>query len=222
MADKTMAELEAKIEILENEVRNLKDIEAINRLQKAYGYYLEHWMAPEIIDLFSDGPDVSLTLGAGTYLGKEGVKRYFNNVNPTPDFLHQAMQLSSIINVDPDSNRANGRWQCWGATALPSDKGVRESFFSGIYECEYIKEAGVWKFLKLCFEQLYSATPKEGWVKAELLATHNPNLLSKCKPDIPRTINPRYHSGYIVPFRFKHPVTGKRTTEEKRNSSLIS
>jgi hypothetical protein len=221
MTDKTIAALEAKIKILENEVRTLKNIEAINRLQKAYGYYLEHWMAPEIIDLFSDGPDVSLTLGAGTYLGKDGVNRYFRSVNPGPEFLHQTMQLAGIVNVDPDGNTANGRWYGWGAVATPSDKGMRQHFFSGIYECEYIKENAVWKFQKMKFEQFYSATPKEGWVKPELLAPFNPTALSKCKPDIPRTINPRYPSGYIVPFRFKHPVTGKKTTEEKRKSSLI-
>lgn len=40
-------------------------------------------------------------------------------------------------------------------------------------------------------------------------------------PDIP--VDPkdlRYVSGYIFPFHFKHPVTGKSTTEGVRNARL--
>ena len=29
-----------------------------------------------------------------------------------------------------------------------------------------------------------------------------------------------YPSGYIVPFHFKHPVTGNETSEKKRNKAL--
>ena len=54
------SETEARIEAPEEKVRNLQDIEEINRLQRAYGFYIEHWMSQEIIDLFAD--DVSLTL----------------------------------------------------------------------------------------------------------------------------------------------------------------
>jgi hypothetical protein len=38
------------------------------------------------------------------------------------------------------------------------------------------------------------------------------------KSDLPaKGIAYSYPSGYILPFHFKHPVTGKLTTEEKRN-----
>jgi hypothetical protein len=53
-------ELEAKVKTLENKIRTLEDIEEIKKLQRAYGYYLEHWMAEDIIDCFADGPDTSL------------------------------------------------------------------------------------------------------------------------------------------------------------------
>ena len=224
----TTAEMEAKFKALENQVRSqeirlreLEDIEAINRLQRAYGYYLEHWMLQEIIDLFSDGPDVALTLAAGTYLGKSGVKRYFEHTKPTSEFLHQVMQLSGIVDVSPDGKTAKGRWYGFGAIAMPVDIGVKQSFMSGIYTCEYVKEDGVWKFKKLQFAQFYNATPAEGWVKPERLAVVDirqpSNLL---EADIPRAYNPRYPSGYIIPFHFIHPVTRKRTSEDERNSSL--
>ena len=214
-------ELEARLETLEKQVRTLQDIEEIKTLQKAYGYYIEHWMAQEIIDLFADGPDVSLTLAAGTYLGKEGVRRYFENIKPTSDFMHQVMQLSGIVNVDPDGKTAKGRWYGYGAIAVPSSAGVRESFMSGIYGCEYIKEDGTWKIKKLRFDLYYTATPARGWVRPEQAAAVDPQYTpTRLEADIPRTFNPRYPSGYIFPFHYKHPVTGKETSEGLRNSSI--
>jgi hypothetical protein len=65
---------EARLRALENQVAKLTcllDIEEIKRLQSAYGYYLEHWMADEVIDCFADGPDTTLCLYEGTWLGKE-------------------------------------------------------------------------------------------------------------------------------------------------------
>jgi len=70
-------EIEARFKGLEDKVRVLEDLEAIQKLQKAYGYYLEHWMVEELIDLFADNPQTELSLRVGRYLGKEGVKRYF-------------------------------------------------------------------------------------------------------------------------------------------------
>ena len=43
---KTVDKLVAKIQIAE-------DIESIKKLQRAYGYYLEHWQADEIVALWS-------------------------------------------------------------------------------------------------------------------------------------------------------------------------
>ena len=76
--------MESRLKTLEEQVKTLQtllDIEEIKKLQRAYGYYLEHWMAKEIVDLFSDSPDVSLEFpwNEGTYLGKEGVRKYYEN-----------------------------------------------------------------------------------------------------------------------------------------------
>ena len=75
-----LSEVEARLEVLEKQVRILQDIEQIKKLQRAYGYYLEHWMLQELLDCFSDSPDVVLDLYPGTYLGKEGVKRYYSSM----------------------------------------------------------------------------------------------------------------------------------------------
>ena len=146
-------EMEVRIETLENQIRNLQtllDIEEIKKLQRAYGYYLEHWMAKEIVDLFADDPSVELDFEwyEGTYRGKESIRRYYENrFHAGPEFMHQLMQLSPIIDVAPDGKTAKGRWYGSGAVSTPRAEGVSQVFMNGTYENEYIKEDGKWETL---------------------------------------------------------------------------
>lgn len=224
----TVKDLETRIRALEKtvksqavEIRTLKDIEAINRVQRAYGYYLEHWMTQEIVDLFADKPETAVTLAPGTWVGKDGVKRYFEHNNPDNEFLHQVMQVSGIVDVAPDGKTAKGRWYGFGAVSLPQGKGIRQSFISGIYIANYIKEKGIWKFLTLRFDMLYSARQNPGWVSPERAAAADPNVkVEMVVADVPRTYTAYYPSGYIVPFHYDHPVTRKKTSEDAWNASL--
>ena len=68
----TLEELESKlklltetVEILEARQTGMEDIEAINNLQNAYAYYLEHWQEEEILGLWSHSTNVSLELNDG-------------------------------------------------------------------------------------------------------------------------------------------------------------
>ena len=217
-------ELEARIKTLESQVRILQDIEDIKKLQRAYGFYLEHWMTSEVIDLFSDGPDVALEWPEGKYFGKEGVKRYFEgNDKKDPEFLHQLMQLSPVVDVDPDGKTAKGRWYCWGAITVPVGGGVIPSFQSGLYENEYVKEDGKWKIKRFRWHMNYSVKPGEGLVAPERIAAADPKakIMGGTKPDVPDTrFEHRYPSGYIFPFHYNHPVTSKPTSEGRRNLSV--
>ncbi len=216
--------MEARIKELENKVRILDDLEAIKRLQRSYGYYIEHWMYEEIIDLFSDRPDTELNIMVGIYQGKEGVRRYFEgekNRNTNPEVLHQIMQLSGVVDVSPDGNTAEGRWYGYGATALPTNKGILQNVTGGIYNSQYIKENGKWKIWKLTWNPAYTYPPNEGWVKPEKVGKVTVDDLPKApRPDKPREVEPRYPSGYIAPFHYRHPVTGKETSEKKHNATL--
>jgi hypothetical protein len=216
-------DMETRIKDLENQLRTLQDIQEIEKLQRTYGYYIEHWMPQEMIDLFSDSPDVAMELPEGTYLKKEGVKRLFQGVEGNiPEFLHQLMMLSPVIDVDQDGKGARGRWYCFGAISIPQGKGVTQSFISGTYENEYIKEGGKWKIKRVKWHINYHAKPGEGWVKPERVVAKDPNAIFEGpKPDIrDNRFVLEYPSGYIFPFHFKHPVTGNKTTEEQRNLSV--
>jgi hypothetical protein len=215
--------LENQVKILENQVNALKDVEEIKKLQRAYGFYLEHWMSREVIDCFADGPGVGLHFPEGSYLGKERVREYFSNVKEEdPEILHQLMQLSPFITLAPDGKTANGRWYCFGALALTRGGGVEPLWGSGTYENEYVKENGKWKIRSLKWIPNYLIHPGEGWVKPERAAAVDYNVeFNYLEPDLPpEGIETKYPAGYIFPFHYKHPVTGKGSTEGVRNASL--
>jgi len=214
-----VAELEARIKDLEDQFKRIQDIEEIKKLQRAYGYYLEHWMAEDVIDLFSDSPEVTVIVRAGEFRGKESVKRFFRHgrdveikITKDPEFLHQVMQLSPVIDVAPDGKTAKGRWYGFGANAFPRGGGkINAGWMNGIYENEYIKENGKWKILKLHWCMTFHASYRDGWIdpqkQVEVDTMAMPDF-SALKADAPSD-NTLYPSGYMCPLHFKNPVTGK-------------
>jgi hypothetical protein len=216
-------DVETRLKELERKVATLEDLQAIMKLQRTYGFYLEHWMYDDIIDLFSDRDDTQLNIVVGIYLGKEGIKRYFSGEKARftdPELLHQIMQLSGVVDVAADGKTAAGRWFGFGAVALPTSKGVVQNLTAGIYTVEYVKEDGKWKIWKIMWNPELMADTREGWIKKERLAQPGAAPRKPPRPDKPRDIDSKYPSGYIPPFHYKHPVTGKPTTERKHNKML--
>jgi len=72
-----------RLNALEQRLQHLEDIQAINRLQCCYNYYVEHMMKQEIIDCFADSPDVLLDWLEGKWKGKEGVCPVLSRWLPT-------------------------------------------------------------------------------------------------------------------------------------------
>ena len=72
----------------------------------------------------------------------------------------------------------------------------------------------------------YGARISEGWITPEdiarpLLSGKLPPGMPNFKPDVPMNRKDlRYVSGYIMPYHFKHPVTGQKTSEALRNKRL--
>jgi len=224
------ASLEERINALEMRLQHMEDIEAINRLQYAYNYYVEHMMKQEIIDCFADSPDVLLDWLEGKWKGKEGVRKYFNpDQVPPVGFRHQLMPSSGLITVAPDGLTAKGRWYAFGGIMMPDpskEGSFTRSFINGIYEIGYIKENGVWKMLTINWIIPYGVRISDGWIMPEdiagpMLSGDSPGGGPGMKPDIPMDKNDlRYVTGYIFPFHFRHPVTGKITGEAALNARL--
>jgi len=94
-------------------------------------------------------------------------------------------------------------------------------WMNSIYEMEYVKEDGVWNIFGIRWNLNYTAPPGRGFVPPELQATGEPEPGDfKVSPDTFFDRNPQYPSGYIFPFHFPHPVTGKPTSEAARNATI--
>lgn len=218
-------ELEAKVKALEARLQVLEDIEEIKKLQRAYGYYLEHWMAEDIIDCFADGPDTVLRVAAGEYRGKDKIRHFFHhgreNVEmrkaASPEFLHQVMQLSGIVHVNPDGKTAKGRWYGFGANAFPVEGGkIAPGWMNGVYENEYVKQDGRWKIKKVRWCMTFHAPWCESFVdpsKRKDVRMDRPYGRSAAlRPDGPPE-ETLYPSGFICPFHFDNPASGRKALE---------
>ena len=107
-------QMAAEIEELKSRMQKTEDIEAIKKLHRAYGYYLEHWQEDEIVELFSHNPEVSVEInGTGFYKGWDAIKKSYRFADhytaygaqkPPPDYLHILMPIAGIIDVEPDGN----------------------------------------------------------------------------------------------------------------------
>ena len=207
-------ELEAKVNMLEAKLQRTEDIEAIKKLQHAYGYYLEHWQEEEIVELFSHNPDVSLEINdTGFFKGWEAIKQSFNfadhftayGVKKAPgEFLHILIPNAGIIDLAPDGRTAKGRWYGLFLGAMPRPVETRALLGCGIWENEYIKENGVWKFKKLFWTDIFCSPIEEGWVKNPFTDHTMKTVASSANVHFQH-----YPSGYIFPYHYKNPVTGK-------------
>ncbi|MFC1942701.1 nuclear transport factor 2 family protein [Chloroflexota bacterium] len=207
----TTQDLEARLKTLEDEISCLKDMEEIKKLQKIYGYYLERWQWEEVIGMFSDDPDTSVEINnSGVFIGKESIKRFFRRDNIPANFLHVLMQVNDVIDMDPDGKTAKGRWYGFGPHARPAGEEVVATFSCGIYENDYVKENGKWKFKKMQWSRIFYSPYDEGWVKTPVINIKSIGIeKERPKPDQPTTVYYPYPSGYLFPYHFKHPVTGK-------------
>lgn len=221
--DKKLKKLEKKLEALEHEVGLLQDVNAIRKLQYAYGYFIDKSQYDEVVSLFSDDGEVWF-LG-GVYKGIEGVKRLYierfrkqftdNHNGPRYGWLLDHPQLQMIIDVADDRKTAKvrGRSMMQAGTHETASGNQRQWWEGGIYENEYVREDGVWKIRRLGYFPHWHGSFQEGWGKTPIDFIP---MASVCYPEDPlgpdELIKPTprlWPATDVVPFHYDHPVTGK-------------
>jgi hypothetical protein len=201
--------LEARVAAYRERVARLEDQDAIENLQATFGFYFDKGLWNEAASLFARNGSFEYGL-SGVYIGQDRIRRAMLLFGPqglAQGYLNNHMMLQPVIIVAPDGKTATGRWQ--GPVQL-SEPGADGIWGVGIYENEYVKEGGVWKFAKFHFYPTAFTDYDKGWAKS-LLPMKGPSALFP--PDKPPTVVYRSMPGqYIPPFSFKHPVTGKPLT----------
>jgi len=198
----------AKLDALDKRITRLEDLNAIQRLQRAYGYFVDKSQWRQLSELFTD--DATLEIGGkGLFLGKPRVLEYmqtaFGMDGAKEGSLANHMQFQSIPDISTDGKhgwiRSRAYVMSLGGWGLP------------IYENEYRKENGVWKISRLTGPfTMYSSW--EGWGKNAMNNTW-PDKFNP-PPDLPPSfVYLTYPAYFIIPFHYPNPVTGKPFIPDK-------
>ncbi len=199
-------ELEARITALEARKSLLEDTNAIKRLQRAYGYYLDRGLWDQAANLFA--ADATLEIGLdGVYVGHKRVREYFHTLGGgrtglAPGQLYENMQLMPYVAVAPDGLTAKATWR---DVILAGQLGNRATWGEGPYVNEYVKDHGVWKIKSLHWYQTLVVPYHGGWAK-NIDINGGKYVSDQLPPDRPPTESYQtWPGGYLPPFTFDQP-----------------
>ncbi len=182
---------------------SLADVSAIEKLQRAYGYYVDQAQWNDVADLYAE--DGTLEIGGrGVFIGRERAREYLLKAFGPPGrkdgLIIDHQQFQGIVTVNPDGHTAEGRW-----TAFVMGGGGWGDCY---YENGYVKRNGVWMIKKLHGPFNMYSSYAEGWVDHTVPNTRPESFAPP--PDLPPTVIyltfPNY---YAEPFHYPNPVTGR-------------
>jgi hypothetical protein len=202
----TLASLSARAAALERDIGLLEDQNAVEKLQRIYGFYTDKHLWTQAADLFA--ADGTIEVGSrGVYVGKERVLEFLKLAGPEfpqPGRLFDQMQLQPVVHVSPDGLTAKGRWHMFAQEAV---FGEYANWGLGVLENEYVKQDGVWKIQSLHLYTTMYTPYEDGWGKTAL---PNPGPPAELPPDRPPSVDyAPYPAAFVVPFHYDNPVTGK-------------
>lgn len=208
------AALEARIETLEHRKDLLEDLNAVKRLQRAYGYFIDRGMWDQASQLFAADGTIEIGLD-GVYVGQKRVSQYLQALlgggksgTLAPGQLNEHMQLMPYVTVAPDGHTARGTWR---DVVLAGRLGSSATWGEGPYENEYVKEQGVWKIKSLHWFQTLTVPYEGGWAKHEDV-NGGKYVSSRLPADRPPTIQYRtWPGGLLPPFHFDRPSAASAT-----------
>lgn len=191
---------------LAHQVGVLQDQAEIERLQYAYGFFIDNRMFREMADLFADEGAWIEIGGRGRYYGKERVYQFLHEVlgegrwGLARDEVINHVQQQLLISVDPDRQHARARARA--EVQGNSPPGTPHLLLAdGIYENEYVREGGKWKILGITVAMtFYAAVEREKvWFSSAPPSTVIP-------PDAPSQPVVEALGRQFNRWHFRHPI----------------
>ena len=216
----SLGELQHEAATIEQRLQRQEDINAIENLQRSYGYFYDKALWREAADLFSADGSIEIA-DHGNFIGRERVLAYLRSLGqegPQYGRLLDHLLLQPIITVAGDGRTARGRWHLLSqggaldpasdpslVTAAGAEPGKPFGYVgTGIYENEYVKEDGVWKIQTLRLYPRMTTRDSEGWAKSAYPRSLPATGLA---PDAAATSE---HSPYpgtsVPPVHYPHPT----------------
>ena len=206
-----------RIDQLQSQVTAAEDVLAIEKLQRAYGYYVDKGMWEDVADLFTQ--DAVANYPAGVFIGHESIREHlYMNVGGKKlgelglgdGRLYNHMNIQPVIHLDPDGRgTARGRWR---ALAMIGNYGRAAIWAEGVYEFRYRKEGGVWKIARLDYYDGFGAPYQTGWAapapsQAPAAQPRRAFRHLAHPPDRPRESCGGFVNACIAPFDYSNPGT---------------
>lgn len=203
---------------LAQRIEKLEAIKAVERLQYAYGYYQDRFLFDQLPALFAS-KGTAAHFDGGVWEGPDGVRRlwtgYFRNTyakgatGPVAGRMFDLPQWQSVVTISADGLSARGRFRTVGELAIYREM---EDMVAGVYENDFIKENGLWKFKSLRFCTTWRAPYGDGWKDIEASSPHRLSLFPE-SPDGPDRVaskdelcSDRYpENAGVMPFHFVNP-----------------
>jgi outer membrane murein-binding lipoprotein Lpp len=199
--------LAAQVDALEQRKTRIEDVNAIEKLQHAYGYYVDRALWDDAANLFADDGTIEVGLD-GVYVGKARVREYLYALGGgrqglADGELNEHLQVMPVITLAADGRTAKARWR---AITLTGELGAEAFWGEGPYENEYVKDGGVWKIKALhWYQALY--VPYEGGWQTNPDPTGAKFVSSVLPPDRPPSVEYKtWPDTYVPPFSFPNPV----------------
>lgn len=208
-SDARLAELKARIAKLDADTTRVEDITNIQRLQRAFGYYLDKGYFGEAAKLFTANGRVQYGVD-GVYAGQERIRELFTrhghgsmDAGPGLPFgrFNMHMQLQPMITVSADGRTAKGRWREW---ALLGEYEVEIFWGDAILENDYVKEDGVWKIAEMRYYTNFVAPYEGGWAAlTPVSGDWKTPVSAQFPPDAPSPVSYRpFPDVYVPPFHY--------------------
>ena len=148
---------------LARDVDRAESVRAVKDLQRTYAQYAQFGLWREMAALFA--ADGVADFGEGPAIqGRDALAQRlterFGEGGLKPGQVHTQLIEEPLVNLAPDGEHAQGRW--YGFFLLADGKGGA-SIEGGVYENDYVREAGRWKIAALRFHPQYAGPYETGW-----------------------------------------------------------
>jgi ketosteroid isomerase-like protein len=190
---------------LDQALTRLEDVDAIENLQNAYGFYRDKWQWDDAAKLFAANGTREIAQ-RGVYVGRDHVRRSFELDGPAglrqgevaEHFLYQ-----HAIHVADDGKSARARVR---ELSLLGGYGKRAEVEGEVAENVFVKEAGVWKIQSEHQYTTFQADYTKGWSQGWMpIAGPSREIPADKPPTQQYAAFPEY---YVPPFHYTNPVSG--------------
>jgi hypothetical protein len=175
--------LEARAARLQAHVQHIESVRAIKRLQYAYGHYVELGLWNDFADLFTDAATTNYQQGVH---GREEVRKLFleqvgqGKLGLAEGRIYPHILFQPVVHLSPGGRAAKGRWRI---LAMLGGFGGSATWYSGVYENEYVLDNGAWKISVLRSEpRVTAAYNAAGWRDAGVTIAPHYDAAGIAKP----------------------------------------